>query len=33
MTHGEVLQEKCFYNAIYRSSKVLLTYKGDGENK
>ena len=33
MSHGEVLQEKCFYNENYRSAKSLLKYKGDGKNR
>ena len=33
ITHGEVLQEQCFYNANYRSAKALLKYKGDGEKR
>ena len=33
MSHGEVLQEECFYNLNYRTSKSLLKYKGDGEKR
>jgi len=33
MNHGEVLQEECFYNLNYRTSKSLLKYKGDGEKR
>ena len=33
MTHGEVLQENCFYNGNYRSAKALLIYKGDGKKR
>ena len=31
--HGEVLQDKCFYNANYRSAKSLLRYVGDGKSR
>ena len=33
MSHGEVLQEECFYNLNYRTSKSILIYKGDGEER
>ena len=33
ISHGEVLQDECFYNANYRTAKALLTYKGDGEKR
>ena len=33
LSHGEVLQEKCFYNKNYRSAKSILRYKGDGEKR
>ena len=33
ISHGEVLQEKCFYNANYRSAKPISKYKGDGKNR
>ena len=33
ISHGEVLQNKCFYNANYRSAKPVLKYKGDGNNR
>ena len=31
--HGEVLQNKCFYNANYRSAKPNLKFKGDGKER
>ena len=33
ISHGEVLQEKCFYNLNYRSAKPILKYKGDGNDR
>ena len=33
MTHGEVLQKKCFYNDNYRTAKAILKFKGDGEKR
>ena len=33
MKHGEVLQNKTFYNDNYRSAKALLSYKGDGKQR
>ena len=33
ITHGEVLQQKNFYNANYRTAKAILKYKGDGEKR
>ena len=33
ISHGEVLQEKCFYNLNYRSAKPVLKYKGDGKER
>ena len=33
ISHGEVLQKDCFYNANYRTAKALLKYKGDGEKR
>ena len=33
MKHGEVLQEKCFYNTNYRTAKSIFKYKGDGEKR
>ena len=33
ISHGEVLQEKCFYNLNYRSAKAILKYKGDGNDR
>ena len=33
ITHGEVLQKECFYNANYRTAKAILKYKGDGEKR
>ena len=31
--HGEVLQQKNFYNANYRTAKAIAKYKGDGEKR
>ena len=33
ISHGEVLQDKCFYNLNYRSAKPVLKYKGDGNDR
>ena len=33
ISHGEVLQKDCFYNANYRTAKAILKYKGDGEKR
>ena len=33
INHGEVLQDKCFYNLNYRSAKPILKYKGDGNDR
>ena len=33
MNHGEVLQNKCFYNENYESAKAILKYKGDGKKR
>ena len=33
ISHGEVLQDKCFYNLNYRSAKPILKYKGDGNDR
>ena len=33
LNHGEVLQQKCFYNANYRSARPILKYKGDGQHR
>ena len=33
MSHGEVLQNKCFYNKNYRTAQSILQYKGDGEKR
>ena len=33
MSHGEVLQQECFYNTNYRKAKSILKYKGDGEKR
>ena len=33
ITHGEVLQQKNFYNANYRSAKATAKYKGDGKKR
>ena len=31
--HGEVLQNRCFFNTNYRSSKAIFRFKGDGEKR
>ena len=33
INHGEVLQDKCFYNLNYRSAKPILKFKGDGNDR
>ena len=33
ISHGEVLQKDCFYNANYRTAKAMLKYKGVGEKR
>ena len=33
MTHGEILQNKCFYNANLETAKEILKYKGDGKKR
>ena len=33
ISHGEVLQDKCFYNLNYRSARPVLKYKGDGNDR
>ena len=33
ISHGEILQQKCFYNENYRSAKPILKFKGDGQNR
>ena len=33
ISHGEVLQQKFFYNENYRSPKPILKYKGDGKDR
>ena len=33
INHGEVLQDKCFYNLNYRSARPILKYKGDGNDR
>ena len=33
MKHGEVLQNKNFFNANYRGAKSILKYKGDGKKR
>ena len=33
ITHGEVLQQKNFYNGNYRSAKATAKYKGDGKKR
>ena len=33
LSHGEVLQEKCFFNKNYRTAKSILKFKGDGEKR
>ena len=33
MTHGEILQNDCFFNENYRTAKAVLRYKGDGKER
>ena len=33
MSHGEILQKKCFFNENLRSAKELLIFKGDGKER
>ena len=33
ISHGEVLQQKCFFNENYRTAKPILKYKGDGNDR
>ena len=33
ITHGEILQNKSFYNLNYRTAKPILKYKSDGKNR
>ena len=33
ISHGEVLQQDCFYNENYRTAKSILRYVGDGEER
>ncbi len=33
ISHGEILQEKCFYNKNLRTAKAIAKYKGDGEKR
>ena len=33
ISHGEVLQERCFYNLNYLTAKAILKYKGDGKDR
>ena len=33
MSHGEILQDNCFFNENLRSAKQILKYKGDGQKR
>ena len=33
MRHGEILQNKCFFNDNLKSAKAILKYKGDGQKR
>ena len=33
MSHGEILQKKCFFNANLRTAKQMLKFKGDGKER